>query len=113
MKLILRYCHHDPSNSLSSLIREHFDAIGKKRPVDEARIVVERRMEGSPPFRISVHLVTPGPDLFAESVEHTFRAALRKVVEQIEAELSRRSRKRMRNQRSSAAKLRSHRLVHA
>ena len=42
---------------------------------------LERRHEGSPPFRVSVHLVTPGPDVFAESCDHTLHAAIGKVMD--------------------------------
>ena len=104
MKLILQHRHHQPSASLIALLHEQLKAIGEIRQIDEARILIERRHEDSPPFRIAAHLVTPGPDLFAEAVEHTLRAALQKIVSQIEAELARRMQKRTRNLRSALSR---------
>lgn len=87
MKLTLKHIHHSPSASFTALIEQHLSAIGKSLQIDEARVVIERRLEASPPFHISAHLVTPGPDVFAEAMDHTLRAALLKTVEQIEARI--------------------------
>jgi ribosome-associated translation inhibitor RaiA len=62
--------------------------------IDEAHVLVERRLEASPPFRIAAHLVTPGPDVFAEGVDHTLRAALQKTIAQLEARIDHRHLKR-------------------
>jgi ribosome-associated translation inhibitor RaiA len=94
MKLILKHLHHSPSASFTALIEQHLDAIAKSLRIDEARIIIERRLEASPPFRISAHLVTPGPDVFAEATDHTLRAALLKAVGQIEARIEHRHHKR-------------------
>jgi len=94
MKLILKHIHHSPSASFTALIEEHLDELGKSLQIDEARVVIERRTEASPPFRITAHLVTPGPDVFAEATDHTLRAALLKTVEQIEMRLDYRRMKR-------------------
>lgn len=92
------------------MLREQLKAIANARQIDEAHILIERRIEDSPPFRIAAHLLTPGPDLFAEAVEHTLRAALQKVVAQIEAEIARRMQKRARNLRPRASRSRATRL---
>ena len=47
-----------------------------------------------------MHLVTPGPDLFAEGRDHTLRAAMDKAMVQIEADLAGRAGKRLRRLRS-------------
>jgi ribosome-associated translation inhibitor RaiA len=94
MKLTIRHIHHSPSGSFTALIEQHLDAIGKSLQIDEARVVIERRLEASPPFHISMHLVTPGPDVFAEAMDHTLRAALLKTVGQIETRLDHRRMKR-------------------
>lgn len=87
MKVIRKHIHHTPSASFTALIEQHRDAIGKSRQIDDARIVIERRLEASPPFHISVHLVTPGPDVFAEAMDHTLRAALQKTAGEIESRI--------------------------
>ena len=67
MKITIKHLHHTPSPSLVTLIGQHLGEIAKTRQIDEARIVVEQRLEASPPFRISAHLVTPGPDIDRKS----------------------------------------------
>ena len=94
MKITIKHIHHTPSESISAMIEQQLDALGKTRQIDEARIVIERRVEASPPFRVSAHLVTPGPDVLAEAVEHTLRAALDKTVAQLAAVIDRRHLKR-------------------
>lgn len=94
MKFILTHRHHRSSASFTALIEQHLKELAKSLQIDEAHIVVERRLEASPPFRISAHLVTPGPDVFAEAQDHTLHAALLKMVEQIEKRLDHRHLKR-------------------
>ena len=94
MKIILKHLHHKPSASLIAMIEQQLGELGKTRQIDEARIVIERRLEASPPFRISAHLVTPGPDVFADAADHTLRAALQKTFTQLAADIDRRHLKR-------------------
>lgn len=102
MKIILKHILHSPSASFTALIEQHLKELGKSLQIDEARVVIERRLEASPPFSISVHLVTPGPDVFAEAQDHTLRAALLKTIEQIEMRIDHRRLKRAgRSQRQS------------
>ena len=96
MKITIKHIHHTPSDSFTALIEQHLDALGKTRQIDEARIVIERRMEASPPFRVSAHLVTPGPDVLAEAVEHTLRAAFEKTIAQLASVIGSRHLKRAR-----------------
>ena len=42
-----------------------------------------RERETSPPYRVRVQLVTPGPDVFAEARDHTLGAALSKVAQRL------------------------------
>ncbi len=100
MKLILNHLHHQPSPSLASLIRQRLESLREALRIDEARVLVENRHDASPPFRISAHLVTPGPDVFAEAVDHTLRAALDKIVAQLEASIDHRKGKRARSDRA-------------
>jgi ribosome-associated translation inhibitor RaiA len=90
MKLNIQYRHHEPSASFSAAVQQHLEGIAKLRRIDEAEVLVEHSEEGSPAFSVDMHLVTPGPDLNARSKDHTLRAALRKVVGSIEAQLAQR-----------------------
>jgi ribosome-associated translation inhibitor RaiA len=66
-------------------------ALGPLRQIDEAQVRIAKDHDVSPPFRVHVHLVTPGPDIAAEARDHTFAAALGKVVKRITEEIKRRS----------------------
>ena len=79
MKLSLKSNLNQPSLKFSSQLREKLAALGKLLRIEEARIVVEKRVECSPAFRLSAHLVIPGPDIMVEAVDHTLRAALQKL----------------------------------
>jgi len=101
MKIILKHLHHIPSPSLTALIQKQLEEVGKTRQIDEARVIVERRLEASPPFFVSAHLVTPGPDVFAEASDHTLRAALQKTMAQLTACIGHRHLKSARRARSN------------
>jgi len=101
MKIILKHLHHAPSASLTALIHQQLEELGKTRQIDEARVTVERQLEASPPFRVSAHLVTPGPDVFAEATDHTLRAALQKTMTLLAANIGQLHEKRARRVRSN------------
>ncbi len=101
MKLVLKHLHHTPSASLNALIDKHLEEFGKSLQIEEARVVVERRLNASPAFHVSVHFVTPGPDVFAEAMDHTLRAALQKTVEKLETSIGHRHDKQKRPPRAS------------
>ncbi len=101
MKITLKHLHHTPSTSLTVLIEQQLGELGKTRQIDEARVVIERRLEASPPFRVSAHLVTPGPDVFAEAADHTLRAAWQKTMTQLAANIGQLHEKRARRVRSN------------
>ena len=101
MKIILKHLHHIPSPSLTALIQKQLEELGKTRQIDEARVTIERRLEASPPFSVSAHLVTPGPDVFAEASDHTLRAALQKTMALLAANIGQLHEKRARRARNS------------
>lgn len=94
MKLILTHQHHQPVPSLAALVEERLAALREALQIDEARVFIERRLEASPAFRVTAHLVTPGPDVFAEAVDHTLRAALGKMFGKLETRIGDRREKR-------------------
>ncbi|MFZ4681543.1 MAG: HPF/RaiA family ribosome-associated protein [Terrimicrobiaceae bacterium] len=87
MKIQVRNLHHQPSLSFTSFLEKQLQALGTLRQIDEARVRLEHHAESSPPFRVALHLVTPGPDFAAEAVDHTLRAALAKVVGELEVKI--------------------------
>ena len=80
MKLILRSKHQKTSPSFAANVAERMEELNRMLQIDEARVVVDRHPEASPAFRVAAHLVTPGPDVFANAVDHTLAAALKKAL---------------------------------
>jgi ribosome-associated translation inhibitor RaiA len=104
MKLTLKHQSHQSSPSFAALIKERIGFLAKVLRIDEARTLVERRTESSPPFRLAAQLVTPGPDVFAEAADHTLRAALHKLVKQLKGRIEHRRQKRAKRLRESPLK---------
>jgi ribosome-associated translation inhibitor RaiA len=100
MKLTLQHHQVRSSQELDSLIEDRILALQPQRQIDEATVRLECHFERSPAYRVQMHLVTPGPDLFAEGRDHTLRAAMDKAMARIEADLAGRAGKRQRRQRS-------------
>jgi ribosome-associated translation inhibitor RaiA len=100
MKLILQSRDHQPSDSFHELVEAEINALGTQVRIDEARMLIEHLPESSPPFRVSAHLVTPGPDLMAKASDHTLRAAFAKVIRQLAGSIVHRSGKGKRKIRS-------------
>jgi ribosome-associated translation inhibitor RaiA len=101
MKLTVEHLELRSTNSVDTLIEERILALEPRLQIDEARVRLERRRELSPPYRVTVHLVTPGPDLLAEAKDHTILAAIDKVMLDIESKLHQRADKRVRKIRSN------------
>ena len=103
MKRLLRHVNHNPSWSLTELLDKELAALQGELRIDEARVRFERHNDSSPPFRVSMHLVTPGPDVVVESTDHTLRAALLKAFEVVREKIDRRHLKRARRREAAPA----------
>jgi ribosome-associated translation inhibitor RaiA len=103
MKLILKHRFHQPSASFTALVESELTSLGSQLRIDEARLCIEHLPELSPPFRISAHLVTPGPDVMAEATDHTLRAAFAKVIRQLGERIGHRSGRMKRKLRSETS----------
>ncbi len=100
MKIILRHLHHEPSTALTTQLECELEALRPLLQIDEARVLIEHRSDVSPAFHVAVHLVTPGPDLLVESVDHTLRAAVRKAFASLQSKLGQRTQNRLRRLRT-------------
>ena len=69
--------------SADLLVKEQLMTLEPLRQIDEAKVKIAMEDGVSPPFSIRVHLVTPGPDIFADARDHTLPAALAKVMKWI------------------------------
>ena len=70
--------------------------IAAMRQVDEAKVRIIRHRDRSPACEVSIHLVTPGPDLFSTGCDHTMMAAFDKALAGLGSTLAERSAKRAR-----------------
>ncbi len=100
MKFILTNSNHQPSAAFAELVEKSIESLREDLQIDEAHIRLEHNSDASPPFRITAHLVTPGPDVFGEAVDHTLRAALTKLITELESRIDHRHQKRERRARS-------------
>lgn len=101
MKLTVQHHHLRSTDDLDSLIEERILALQPRLQIDEANVRLECRFEESPAFSVRIHLVTPGPDVVAESRDHTIRAAVIKVMAALEEKTGRRALKRFRRIRNN------------
>jgi ribosome-associated translation inhibitor RaiA len=83
MKLTFSHRNHTPSVSIIEMIKAELKSVLPDLQIDEARVHLERSLTDSPPFSVSFHLVTPGPDVIVSSTDHTLRAAVLKAFQGI------------------------------
>jgi ribosome-associated translation inhibitor RaiA len=94
MRLNLQHLNLPSRDSFDSWVEQQILALGRARQIDEANIRLLRLEHASPAYQVNVHLVTPGPDVFAESRDHTLRAAFVKVMKQLRDQITSRDTKR-------------------
>ena len=94
MKLTLTHRNHAPSASIIYALEKELKFLAPTLEIDEARVHLERSLSDSPPFSISLHLVTPGPDVRADASDHTLRAAMLKAFDIIRGKIEHRHFKR-------------------
>ncbi|MDB6074260.1 MAG: hypothetical protein JWO89_1900 [Verrucomicrobiaceae bacterium] len=94
MKLTLTYHNVPSSRSTHSLVETLITSLLPSLKIDEAVVRLEQAHEASPAYRTHVHLVTPGPDVFAEAQDHTLLAAINKVVAGLKDKIAHRTQKR-------------------
>jgi ribosome-associated translation inhibitor RaiA len=112
MKLTLQHFDIRSTDALDTLVEERILGLGPRLRIDEANVRLERHRGASPAFRVQVHLVTPGPDVLAEGRDHTIRAALEKVLTELELKINGRAlerRRRVRGNCQAPATQRPHR----
>lgn len=86
---------------IDSWLESQFHALGAIRQIDEANVRLVRLNDASPAYQVHVHLVTPGPDVFAESRDHTLRAAFAKAMSQLHEQITSRAHKRLQRLKSN------------
>ena len=101
MRLNLQHLNLRSLDTLDSWVEKQILALGQERQIDEANVRLECHFEESPAFSVHVHLITPGPDVFAESRDHTLRAAFEKVMKQLREQLTSRATKQTQRLKSN------------
>lgn len=79
MKVIFKQLAQKPDPVLAEYVRARLNEIGELITVDAAHIALRRNPSHSV-FRATAHLEVPGPDLRAEELGYTQRAALDRVL---------------------------------
>ena len=101
MKLTVQHHKIRSTDEVDSLLEERIFELEPRLQIDEARVRLECRWGASPPFRVAIHIVTPGPDLDAEGRDHSIRVAIGKAFLDLETRLRHRERKPNRRVRSN------------
>jgi ribosome-associated translation inhibitor RaiA len=93
MRLNVQHLNIRSLDALDSWVENQILALGRARQIDEANVRLIHRHDVSPAYQVHVHLVTPGPDVIAESSDHTLRAAVTKVMRELRGQIARRATK--------------------
>ncbi len=87
MHLTIRNLNLPVGRSLDSLVENHLTALSQRVHIDDAKVVIERRTEASPPYRVHLHISVPGPDLHTERVAFTPIQALTLALKELESKI--------------------------
>jgi len=101
MRLNVQHLNIRPLDMMNAWVEQQLRALSATRQIDEANVRLVRRNDASPAYQVHVHLVTPGPDVFAESRDHTLRAAFAKAMTQLREQITSRAAKRLQRLKSN------------
>ena len=101
MRMNVQHLNIRSLDMIHGWVEQQLRALGATRQIDEANVRLVRLENASPAFQVHVHLVTPGPDVFAESRDHTLRAAFAKAMTQLREQITSRATKRLQRLKSN------------
>lgn len=101
MRLNVQHLNIRPLDMMNAWVEQQLRALGATRQIDEANVRLVRLNDASPAYQVYVHLVTPGPDVFAECRDHTLRAAFAKAIAQLREQITSRATKRLQRLKSN------------
>jgi len=101
MRLTLQHYSIRSTSALDSWVEGQIFALRERLQIEEANVRLAHRPETSPAYEVNVHLVTPGPDVFAQGRDHTLQAALGKVLDELKDKLVHRALRRVHRLRSN------------
>jgi ribosome-associated translation inhibitor RaiA len=103
MKLTLQHLSIRPTHALDSWVEKQIVSLQPRLRIDQALVRLVRHRESSPPYRVQIHLVTPGPDVVAEGHDHTLQAAFNKVMAQLRNKITSRLAKQIKRTKGPLA----------
>ena len=95
MKLTIRNINLPMGSSLDSLVENRLVVLSERLRIDDASVVIERRAEATPPYRVHLHISVPGPDLHTEQLDNTPIQAFDRAVQEIEFKIRARTKVRL------------------
>lgn len=95
MQIVISHKHVRSVDEQDSLVEQRLFELADRLRIDEARVVFERRWDGTPPYRVGIHIVTPGPDVMAEGADQTLQAAVLKSLRQLDVKVRQRHARRL------------------
>ena len=101
MRLNVQQLNLRPLDRFDGWVERQLRALGVTRQIDAANVRLVRLENASPAYQVKVHLVTPGPDVFAESRDHTLRAAFAKAMRQLRDQITSRATRRVQRLKSN------------
>lgn len=101
MRMNVQHLNIRSLDTIHAWVEQQLRALGATRQIDEANVRLVRLEDASPAYQVHVHLVTPGPDVFAESRDHTLRAAFAKAMSQLREQITSRATKRLQRLKSN------------
>jgi ribosome-associated translation inhibitor RaiA len=87
MQLTISNLNLPVGSSLDSLVENRLVALSESLRIDDAKVVIERRTDASPPYRVHLHISVPGPDLHTERMAFTPVQALSLALKEIESKI--------------------------
>jgi ribosome-associated translation inhibitor RaiA len=101
MQIVISHKNVKSVDAQDSFVEQQLFALANRLQIDEAHVVFERRWDGTPPYRVGIHIVTPGPDVMAEGEDQTLQAAMLKSLRQLETKARHRAERPGRRVRSN------------
>jgi len=101
MRMNVQHLNIRSLDMIDAWVEKQLRALGATRQIDEANVRLVRLDDASPAYQVHVHLVTPGPDVFAESRDHTLRAAFAKAMTQLHEQITSRTTRRLQRLKSN------------
>jgi len=101
MRLNVQYLNIRSLDMIDAWVEKQLRVLGATRQIDEANVRFVRLHDASPAYQVHVHLVTPGPDIFAESRDHTLSAAFAKAMALLREQITCRANNRLQRIKSN------------